>query len=184
MQRRGDWQTTASGKTVWPLDPRPEDIEIGDIAHHLARLNRWGGAIRSTYSVAEHSVLLSVHFSSRGKRSLARWALLHDAAEAYLGDIPRPLKPFFTDYARFERGLERVIWDKFGLRGPLPPEVKAADTAILGDERDQLFKTSAQAKRKRPGETGLNIYCYEWAPKEAERCFLEHFEALFPEVAL
>lgn len=182
-ERFGDWQTMASGRTVWPLDPRPEEIDIEDIAHHLARINRWGGATRDPYSVAQHSVMLALYFELGDQRPLTKWALLHDAAEAYLGDVVRPLKPFIPAYRRFEAQLERVIWTKFGLIGELPEAVKAADTAILGDERDQLFKTNAHARLKRPGETGLGTKLCPWSPSRAEEAFLTAFRIVFPGMA-
>ncbi len=181
-QRFGDWQTTASGITFWPLDPRPEEIAIEDIAHHLSRICRWGGATKNFYSVAEHSVLLAAYFDARqGNRQLARWALLHDAAEAYLGDVVRPLKPYFAEFSRFESLLERMIWQRYGLDGELPAEVKAADTAIIGDERDQLFTTSLHARQKRQGETGLGIDMAQWPPEQASGVFLATYRRLFGE---
>jgi hypothetical protein len=182
IARFGDWQLTARGRLMWPLDPRPDEIDIRDIAHHLARICRWGGAVTDYYSVAEHSVMLARHFCIDQERGLARWALLHDAAEAYLGDIVRPLKPYFYEAQKFEGYLERMIWQRFGLDGDLPDEVKRADTAILGDERDQLFgETSAHAERKREGETGLGLVLRQWGPKRATEEFLCLFGQLFPE---
>ena len=131
-ERFGDCQITARGATVWPLDPRPEEIDVGDIAHHLARICRWGGTVRDYYSVAEHSCMLALYFSEKGRTDLARWALLHDAAEAYLGDVVRPLKPFMLEAVGYERRLEQVIWQKYGLGKELPSPVKRADTARRG----------------------------------------------------
>jgi hypothetical protein len=181
-ERTGDWQLTASGRIFWLLDPRPEDIEVGDIAHHLGRICRWGGAPREHYSVAEHSVILARYFVLHGKHDLSRWALLHDAAEAYLGDIVRPLKPFMVDALAYERRLERTIWDKYGLAGELPEAVKIADTAILGDERDQLFGPDSQhARMKRPGEIGLGVRLPQWCARRATAEFRMQFMELFSE---
>lgn len=179
VKRHGAGQRTASGITFYPLDPRPEEILIEDIAHHLARICRWGGAVRSFYSVAEHSVLLSWHFEERGEPDMAKWALLHDAAEAYLGDVVRPLKPYFTEFGRFEAHLEKMIWQRFGLEGELPAAVKAADTAILGDERDRLFATASDLALNRAGETGLGLVMGEHSPAWSNYLFLVQFYALF-----
>jgi len=180
-ERSGDWQLMASGRRVWPLDPRPEDIDIGDIAHHLSRICRWNGATRRHYSVAEHSYALALHFRLQGNLELARWALLHDAAEAYTGDIVRPLKRAI-DIGHIERRLERVIWPKFGLHGELPREVLRADTAILGDERDQLFEDGgAHAAAKRAGETGIGVALWQLTAPEAKAFFLAEFSRLFLE---
>lgn len=182
-ERAGDWQLTASGKEFWPLDPRPADIDIRDIAHHLGSICRWGGAPARHYSVGEHSVMLARHFVGNGRTDFARWALMHDAAEAYLGDIVRPLKPAFTNFRGHERHLETMIWKKYGLIGEMPSPVLRADTAILGDERDQLFDDQgAHRARRRSGETGLGLTLECWAADHARIEFLNAFGELFPGV--
>jgi hypothetical protein len=86
--RRGDWMQTFTGRAFYPLDPRPEDIDPVDIAHALSLICRYGGHSSRFYSVAEHCVLMSHAVAPEH----ALWALLHDATEAYLGDMIRPLK--------------------------------------------------------------------------------------------
>src|SRR5690242_11754504 len=86
--RRGDWMQTYTGRRFWPLDPRVDDIDIGDIAHHLSLVCRFAGACREFYSVAQHCVGVSYVCDPKD----ALWGLLHDAAEAYVGDMVRPLK--------------------------------------------------------------------------------------------
>ncbi len=180
--RLGDWMVTFRGIVFWPLDPRPEEVDVRDIAHHLARTCRWNGAVRKYYSVAEHCVLLAAHFTDGHPRELARWALLHDAAEAYIGDVIRPLKHSLTGYAEIERRLEHVIWARFGLEGDLPAIVKTADTAIIGDERAHLFRDSSIERQiRREGETGLGLRPFEWSPQRATMEFLSSFNDLFPE---
>jgi uncharacterized protein len=88
--RTGDWIQTYTGKQFWPLSPLPEDIVIEDIAHALSMQCRFGGHVRTFYSVAQHSV----HVSLLVEPQYALWGLLHDAAEAYLVDLPRPIKKF------------------------------------------------------------------------------------------
>lgn len=107
-ERLGDWMQTYTGQQFWPLDPRPEDFEIRDIAHALANICRFGGHSRRFYSVAQHSVLVS----QLCPPSFAVHGLLHDAAEAYLGDIIRPLKyqAAFEMYREAEARLEGVLW--------------------------------------------------------------------------
>ena len=95
---------TFSGLRFWPLDPNPEKILIADIAHALAHQCRFGGHASKFYSVAEHSV----HVSKLCLPEHALWGLLHDASEAYLVDLPRPLKllPEFAPYREAERRLQ------------------------------------------------------------------------------
>jgi hypothetical protein len=89
--RKGSWQQTFTGRQFWPCDPRPEDVCLEDIAHHLALMCRFGGACRVFYSVAEHSVRVAelVWDRTNGDREAALAGLLHDASEAYLVDIPK-----------------------------------------------------------------------------------------------
>lgn len=176
---RGDWMITASGRRFYPLDPRPEDISIVDIAHQLARLCRYGGAVEGWCSVAEHSVLLAQHFVGKGERRLAQWALLHDAAEAYINDLIRPVKPAVIGFKPIEIRIESVIWPMFELYGGLPPEVKEADTAIVGDERQQLFTAQALKASAWKARPGLGVTCRQLERDDARLAFLDCYDWLF-----
>lgn len=120
----------------WPLDPRPEDVRIQDIAAALSKLCRFAGHCNRFYSVAEHSVLVSHEVPPH----LALQALMHDATEAYVVDVPRPLKHGLgATYADIEELNWLAIADCFGLEHEMHPFVKCADNAVLLAERDQLF---------------------------------------------
>lgn len=116
-----------SGCTVNLLNPDPDTISLLDIAHNLARINRFNGATKIPYSVADHSVWVSKAVPE--EHALA--GLLHDASEAYLGDIVAPLKPLLRDYCYLEERFDRTISDVFGVGvGRLTPhEVRKADKA-------------------------------------------------------
>lgn len=101
--RTGDWMITFTGRKYWPLDPRADEVCIDDIATALAHQGRYNGHGRHFYSVAQHSAELARWFMAKGDHPLARWALLHDAAEAYVGDVIRPLKKFLPGFAEIER---------------------------------------------------------------------------------
>ena len=118
---------TFSGLRFWPLNPDPEKILIGDIVHALAHQCRFGGHASRVYSVAEHSV----HISRLCPPEVALWGLLHDASQAYLVDLPRPLKqlPEFAAYREAERRLQRMIAVRFGLPPEQPASVTEADDA-------------------------------------------------------
>lgn len=135
---RGYNMTTASGLPFWPADPRPEDVRIEDIAAHLSRLCRFNGAIRDDveiYSVAQHSVLVSEHVPAGYELE----GLLHDAAEAYIGDRIKPLKMLMPGYDEFEYRIDRVIRAKFGLPLEKSQAVRDADyRAVLTERRDIL----------------------------------------------
>lgn len=111
--KRTDWMQTYTGARFYPLEPDAELIRIADIAHALSNICRFGGHSARFYSVAEHSVLLSREFFAGWHYKLV--ALLHDAAEAYLGDVPRPLKylPEYAFYREAEDRLQAMILDKF-----------------------------------------------------------------------
>ena len=136
--RIGDWIQTYSGRRFWPLDPRPEEICIEDIAHALAHQCRFAGHVRRFYSVAEHSVRVSFVC----KPADALWGLLHDAAEAYLVDLPRPIKrhgEIGQMYREVERRLMAAICERFGLTINEPESVGAADKILLSIEARDLM---------------------------------------------
>lgn len=134
---RGDWIQTFSGLAMFPLDPRPEEIALMDIARALSNTCRFPGHTHTFYSVAEHSV----HVSRLVPQEDRAWGLLHDASEAYLCDIARPLKrlPEFSYYRRIERQLQSAIAERFGLDPDQPAAVTAADDLMLAVEASELI---------------------------------------------
>jgi hypothetical protein len=166
MNDRGDWIQTAAGHQFWPIDPRASEIAVEDIAHALSLLCRFGGHCLRFYSVAEHSVLMARTVSPENKL----WALLHDATEAYLVDVPRPLKPFLVGYREAEDKIAAAVCERFGLPLGMPAEVKRADTRILTDERQQNM-----APAPKPWSTDtepLGVTLQFWSPEQAKREFL------------
>lgn len=135
--RKGDWIQTYTSKQFWPLDPRPEDVCIEDIAHALAMKCRYNGHCSRFYSVAQHSVLVSL--AEPIPLLERKEALLHDAAEAYLPDVPRPIKPLLTGFAEIEENIDRAIAERFGLTYPWPDQVHRVDGQILADESKALM---------------------------------------------
>jgi len=133
MTHRGDWFCTASGRQVYILDPAPEDICIVDIAHALANTCRFGGHVDDFYSVAQHSVLVS----RMVPEDIALAGLLHDAAEAYLGDVIHPLKISLPDYRAIEALWEACIISAFDLTVTEHAKnlIKVADRRALITER-------------------------------------------------
>lgn len=130
-----DFIITRSGVRFTPLSPSPDMIEASDIAHALSKINRYGGHTSHFYSVAQHSILLERYIAQIGGTVEERlWALLHDAAEAYIGDMPRPTKRMLSGYEDIEAKIMRAVAIKFGLTGQIPASVKEADDRILADE--------------------------------------------------
>ena len=172
---------TASGRQFWPLDPRPEEIVIEDIAHALALQCRFAGHCREPYSVAQHSVLVSRACDPRD----ALWGLLHDASEAYLQDMIRPLKrsPGFADrYLEAEVRLQAVICDRFGLPCEEPASVHRADVAVLlAEARDLLAPPPATWKEAQRGSDNVRAIeepIIPWRWEAARHLFLVRFAEL------
>jgi hypothetical protein len=167
---------TYSGLRFRPLDPRPEDIRIIDIGHALAYQCRFGGHTRQFYSIAQHSVLVS----QLCRPEDALWGLLHDASEAYLQDVCRPLKALdeFRAYRAAESRLQRCIVERFGLAPEQPASVTAADDWMLAVEARDLTATGGQYVAAPPAHVTVSI-TNPWPPERAERAFLTTFERLF-----
>ncbi len=125
---------TRSGKYFDFLNPTADQIDINDIAWGLANTCRFGGQCLQFYSVAQHSV----HVASIVPPEHYSEALMHDAAEAYAGDIVRPLKQLLPDFKIVEDRIERVIADKYGLRFPWHDQIKHADLRLLRTEQRDL----------------------------------------------
>lgn len=138
------WILLSSGTKFWPLEPKPEDIHIEDIAHALSNICRYTGHCRRFYSVAEHSYFVSAHLHEYGPRVQLQ-GLLHDASEAFMADIARPLKMSLVmeGYREAEARLEDIIYEKFGV-SPTDTErglIKIADSRMLATERFALLPT-------------------------------------------
>lgn len=167
------WIQTYTGKAFYPLAPVIEDIDIIDIARSLSMQCRFNGHLDRFYSVAEHSVLLS----DIVEPDYALWALLHDATEAYLCDLPRPLKEVIPDYSHWEQQLMIAICDRFGLPHQCPAQVKEFDARILMNERDAFL-----GKCDRAWDLDVpplpKIYFGAWEPWDAMTKFLRRFSEL------
>lgn len=172
LTRRGDWMQTASGRQFWPLDPRPEEIHIGDIAAALSKLCRYNGHCEWHYSVAQHSVYVSHQLPAEH----ALTGLLHDATEAYCADVPRPLKRFLTGYAQIEQDIWLAVAERFGLPVEMPACVHEADNAVLLSEKAQIMQP-APAPWNVPG-TAAPIRVGYWTPQMARDAFLRRFAEL------
>lgn len=130
-----------SGRLVDLLTPTPEVIDMGDIVHALSHLCRFNGHTSGFYSVAEHSVRVSRIVPAR----FALVALLHDATEAYLGDVVAPLKALLPHYVKLERKWWLAIAKRFNLPTEIPPEVKAADQEVCRAELRDLMGHPAES---------------------------------------
>lgn len=124
---------TYTGRIIDLTDPKPEDIDPEDICWQLSIVTRWAGATRVPITVAEHSVLVARSFSDPHDKLAA---LTHDASEAYLNDLCRPLKMLLPEYQAIERRWMEAIGKRFGVTYG-SAALKAADDAVLVAEMEQ-----------------------------------------------
>ncbi|SRR6266498_3771523 len=169
-----DWMQTYTGRVFYPLAPEPSAINPADSAHALSLICRYGGHVDRLYSVAEHCVLMSEAVTPEN----ALWALLHDATEAYLGDMIRPLKQAVGEYRAIEWRMMKAIVIRFGIDLAMPAEVQMADSRILLDERAKLMARPPRpwwgVEQLRP----LGVDVLGWEPKRAEYRYLDRLQEL------
>lgn len=170
--RKGEWMQTFRGQKFWPTDPVADEIHISDIAAALSKMCRYGGHCLQFYSVAEHAVLCAEAIAEPHKLD----ALLHDASEAYIVDVPRPIKPSLIGYYDIESRIMEQVSKKFGTAWPLPDAVKRVDNAILRDERQQNM-AGMDVISSVWGDVlpALGVTLQFWAPPVAEMKFLQAF---------
>jgi hypothetical protein len=166
---------TYTGRPFYPLEPREQDVDIFDIAHSLSMLCRYNGAVRKFYSVAEHCVLLSHAVDPEN----AQWALLHDAAEAYIGDMAWPLKQEMPAFRLAEDGIMSVICTKFGLDPVQPEQVTEYDRRIVLDERDALMAPAQIPWPYLEELAPLQVCIQGWSPPRAKVEYELRFKQLF-----
>lgn len=178
------WISTWTGRQVCPLDPKPDQISIEDIAHGLSNKCRYNGQ-SLFYSVAEHSVHLTDWCLRRGHgdKGLAICALLHDAAEAYLPDITAPIKPLFKEFKGCEDKMLAVIFEALGVTTTCELYeniIKDADNRICLNERGAVMPNH-KPEIQWPVDN-LNpldgIEIFSWPPGEAYDNFMECYREL------
>ena len=189
MKNGSDWIQTYTGKKFFPLDPDPDQICIEDIAHALSNVCRYAGHSNRFYSVAQHSIMLAEEFFSGWQYKFV--ALLHDASEAYLGDIPRPLKhhPDFAFYRDAEAVLQQMIFDKF--YGPIRSDdywdqkwwtdttakIKQYDSAMIAHEA-RVFLEPLHPEFRLPEPYIAQLKFEPWYPQTAKDRFLQLYHRL------
>lgn len=156
-------------------EPGASEFTIGDIANGLSNICRFTGQCRLFYSVAEHSI----HASRIVPKEFAFEALMHDAPEAFIGDIAKPLKELLPDYQRIEDKVERVVLGRFGLSLPMSAAVKTADMKMLKAEQNQAMR-NADVWPAIADLDSARVTLRFWSPHVAKSKFLHRFAELEP----
>lgn len=181
MHRHGDWIETYTGRKFWPLDPDPADIDLRDIAHALARICRFGGHCWEFYSVAQHALHCEAMAEALGLSPRLRLlVLLHDAAEAYLGDWPRPIKRSIPGLHEYEARIQDAVWTGLGVEPPTGEEletVRRIDDWALHAEARVLMPYRGWAEAREPGPLDVALPL-KLAPDKAENLFLHRARCL------
>lgn len=173
--------TTHSGSMVDPLNFREEDARIDDICWALSNQCRFSGHVEDFYSVGQHSVLVSCLVDGDDQTRFD--ALMHDASEAYLQDVARPLKedPYFgKPYRGAEERVQRTISQVFGLTWPIPAAVKEVDMRMCITERRDLmpFHVPGSWDREWEALVPYDRVVKAWTPRRTRREFMLRFEKL------
>lgn len=168
------WILTHSGRKFNFAELHPDAVDIHDIAHALSHIPRFTGHTRAFYSVAQHSIMVSDLVPPEH----ALVALLHDATEAYINDLAKPLKEMLPAYCRLERRVWVVIAEKFGLPIHLPRCVKKADLTALATEKRDLCTAHSEAWACLEGVPAVPERVYPLTPDLAKEAFLRRFTEL------
>lgn len=167
---------TFTGRAFYPLAPRVEDLSIIDIAHHLSNQCRYSGAPITTYNTAQHSCILADYAEKEKKATPGECLeiLLHDGAEAYLVDVPRPIKQYLPDYRKWDYNITMCIREWLGMKDkPIPSWQDEIDSRIIADERAQIMFDQALDWEHAAEPLGVTIE--PWGSRFSEQQFLMRY---------
>jgi hypothetical protein len=156
------------------LEPETSKFKLLDIASALSKICRFTGHTRQFYSVAQHSVMCS-HLVPKEDRLAA---LMHDAAEAFIGDVSTPLKQLLPDYKAIEARVEAVVFARFGLPAELPSSVKAADLRMLATEAKKFMPREAMNWDILAFVELVPVNLVPWSPAQAQAEFLDRYQEI------
>lgn len=173
--RKGDYIETYTGQAFYPFDPVPTEIEIKikDIAHSLSMQCRFNGHTKVFYSVAQHCVNIVKLMREDGCSPEQIFAgLLHDASEAYITDVPKPIKPYLNNYREIENTLQSMIYQKYGLNTVDHDLIKKYDDICLNIEGSTIMPNVKYWAKE---DSHRVIDLAEYKPSEVKVAFLQLF---------
>lgn len=182
--KKSNYIKTYTGLRVVPVDMKPEDIEIKDIAHALSLITRGNGQVKHFFSVARHCIHCALEAKARGYgKEIMLACLLHDASEAYLSDIPSPLKPYLPEFNAYEDRIMDMVYMKY-LGSPLTDDQYKKVKSI---DRDMLYYDLLillNEKSDRPEPVMYSTFGYEPRSfEDVEKEYLCLFESLYSDVS-
>jgi uncharacterized protein len=174
------WIQTYTGVAFDITNAKMSDLNIGDIAHSLSMQCRFNGHTNRFYSVAEHSLVVTELVSQHTNDPwILMQALLHDGSEAYLCDIPRPIKPLLIEYKVYERQIEQLIFARWDCEEEMNPLIKSADIAALLMEKNKLMSKEPMPWAEYPIDFEFKtVNITGLMPFEAKTRFLEKFDEI------
>lgn len=175
LRRSECFCATFLGNRYYPLEGRIDQLDIEDIAHGLAYQCRFNGQTSDFYSVAQHSILVAQLLPDH----LQLAGLLHDAGEAFLGDLVSPIKALLPDFSRLEQAVSAQIAMHFAVNFDAPA-IKAADLRLLATEKRDLMPNSVEAWSSLHGIEPLSERIIPWGPATAKNEFLRTYQRLVP----
>lgn len=171
-ERTGAWIQTYSGKRFYFTNPNPDDLDIEDVAQALSKQCRFAGHIKKFYSVAEHSLYVS--YLSQNPLE----GLLHDASEAFLVDMPSPIKAELPEYRKVEQGIMDVVAKKWNFPWPMSADTHECDRIMLVEEAESLLNTCEWIEEYRPKSGRRGILPVGLSPDEAYTAFMTRYKQL------
>ena len=177
------YMKTYLGNKLNPLDPKEEDIKIEDIAHALSYICRGNGQVTHFYSVGQHCINAAKEAEARNESYRVKLAsLLHDASEAYMSDVIRPIKQFLPKYKEIEENFLEKVYNRFGL-GELTDEektkVKSIDDALLDYDMAMLLAEDKPEGGFRFVRTpDIEFKVFEEVEKEYLEIFNKYYERI------
>jgi 5'-deoxynucleotidase YfbR-like HD superfamily hydrolase len=178
MNKEDAFINTHTGISFHPFKPNPSEIDLLDIAHALSNICRWNGHCNYHYSVAQHSIMVCLELKARGYSTRVQMiGLLHDASEAYICDIPKPLKPFMEGYEKIEEALQNTIYMKLAGYTPSSREWKV----VSGVDEDSLWAEALELKDNKdfvPRIPKMHTEVCKRDPKAVRNDFIELYEQL------
>lgn len=181
LDDKGYYMVTHSGKKVSILAPSPDSILLSDIAHSLSLQCRYNGQVDRMYSVAEHTLKGAVIAMQEGDEELLKAWLLHDASEAYVGDIIRPVKVYLPLFKQIEEGFIKVLYEKFDTPRR-EEEVYRIDNIMCALEKENLLPNNTEVWQGLPDVSYYRNHFKSWGAsdwKENSRSLLQLLEMYF-----